>query len=410
MVIFFKTRMKIFQGVIAPLITCRFRFSALIQNMRIGIPREIKEHEYRVALTPRAVVELAAAGHDVVLETGAGQGSGASDQDYVRAGARIASDAAEVYGDGGLIIKVKEPLPGEFRFIGPEHVVFTFFHFASDPVLVQAMKKSGAACVAYETMRTADGRLPLLEPMSEIAGRLAVQEGARHLETHAGGSGILMGGVSGAASARVLVIGGGIVGTAVARVALGMGGQVLVLDVNANRLTELEHELPGVETRLSESDTIGSIIGEFDLVIGAVLVQGARTPRLISRSMLKSMRPGSVIVDVGIDQGGCLETGRPTSWKEPVYKVDGILHFCVPNLPGAVPRTSAPALSARVLPWARVLAKSGWREATLSRREIASGLNIARGEITHGAVARAFAESPQGKDMTALIQKSRISA
>jgi alanine dehydrogenase len=358
--------------------------------MLIGIPKEIKDNEYRVSMTPGGASRLVEAGHRVVVETGAGEGSGFSDPDYRNAGALIVPSASDAWG-AELVVKVKEPLPGEYGFLRPDLVLFTYLHLAAERELTLELLKRGVTGIAYETVELADGQLPLLKPMSEVAGRLAVQTGAFYLEKLHGGSGKLLGGVAGVEPARVTIIGGGIVGASAARVALGMGAEVTVLDMNIDKLRHLEevfHER--LITRSADPLAVEEAVAEADLLVGAVLVKGSRAPRVVTRRMVARMAKGSVVIDVSVDQGGCVETIRPTKHSDPIYFVDGILHYGVTNMPGAVPRTSTAALSNATLPYALKLASLGIPGALASNPDLAKGVNVHRGNVTYRAVAEAF--------------------
>ncbi len=358
--------------------------------MRIGVPREIKSNEYRVGLTPASVRELLAHGHEVIVEQGAGAGISAGDEVYRALGARIAASPAEVFELAELIVKVKEPQPSEIALLAPRHVLFTYLHLAADAGLTRALAATGVTGIAYETVTAADGSLPLLAPMSEVAGRLAVQAGARCLEREMGGAGVLLGGVPGVAPAEVLVIGGGVVGTNAIAMALGLQARVTVVDKSLPRLRALEAQFGGqLNTIYATRDSIEHYVQRTDLVIGAVLVPGAAAPRLVTRDMLPRMKPGSVIVDVAIDQGGCVETSHPTTHANPTFVVDGIVHYCVANMPGAVPRTSAQALNNATLPFVLKLADRGCRAALREDAHLLHGLNVYQGDITHAGVASA---------------------
>ncbi len=359
--------------------------------MLIGVPKEIKNHEYRVGLTPAGARELIAHGHRVLVEHDAGAGIGLDDALYLAAGAGIAADAAEVFAAAELIVKVKEPQPQECRRLRPGQTLFTYLHLAPDPQQAQLLRDSGATCIAYETVTDDHGGLPLLTPMSEVAGRMAVQEGAHCLQKAAGGSGVLLGGVPGVIPGHVSVIGGGVVGLNAARIAMGMGADVTILDRSLARLKQID-ELYGerLNTLYSSVDAIEQQLKLADLVIGAVLVPGAAAPRLVTRTMLQLMKPGSVLVDVAIDQGGCFETSRPTTHESPTYSVDGIIHYCVANMPGGVARTSTFALTNATLPFALALADKGTARALHDDPHLLNGLNIHAGQITHEAVARAL--------------------
>jgi len=359
--------------------------------MIVGVPREIKVHEYRVGLLPAGVEELTAKGHEVLLEQCAGEGCGFSDADYAAAGAKIAAGADEVYRRAELIVKVKEPQQNEMKMLREDQLVFTFFHFAADRDLTLGVLKSKCIAVAYETITDANGRLPLLTPMSEVAGKMSIQEGAKYLERPMMGRGILLGGVPGVEPAEVLILGGGIVRTSAAKVAAGLGARVLIADVNLDRLRYLDDVMPAnVHTIYSNAYNLRRYLETADLVIGAVLIPGAKAPRLIPRSYLKLMRPGAVIVDVAVDQGGCCETTRPTTHEDPTYIVDHIVHYCVANMPGAVGRTSAIALTNATLPYVLRLADLGYREAARQDSGVAEGINMVGGRITNRAVAESL--------------------
>lgn len=359
--------------------------------MKIGALKEIKKHEYRVALLPAGAQVLTKKGHDVFVQSTAGIGSGFSDDDYISAGAKILQTPAEIYDAGDMILKVKEPLESEYNLITEKHVLFTYFHYAANRELTEAMVKSKAVTIAYETVQKADGSLPLLIPMSEVAGRMSVQVGAQYLEKMNGGRGILLGGVPGVAPANVVVIGAGIVGTNAAVIAAGMGADVIILDIDLQRLRYLDDVMPkNVKTVVSNPYSIRKYLSHADLTVGAVLIPGAKAPKLITRDMLKIMKPGSVIVDVAVDQGGCIETARPTTHDDPVYVVDGIVHYCVANMPGAVPFTSTLALNNATFPYVLELADKGAKNAILSNKEIWRGVNIYNGTICYEAVAEAF--------------------
>jgi alanine dehydrogenase len=358
--------------------------------MRVGVPREIKVDEYRVALTPAGADALVHAGHDVVIEAGAGAGAGWGDAAYAAVGARIA-DAAETWG-ADLVIKVKEPQPSEFGLLTERSALFTYLHLAANPGVALALRDAGTLAIAYETVEDAAGRLPLLAPMSEIAGRLSVQAGAKHLEKPLGGRGVLLGGVAGVAPAEVVILGGGIVGINAAMVAVGMQAHVTVLDVNLDRLRDLELALAGRVTFIySTRLAIAELVARADLVIGAVLVPGAKAPRLVTREMLATMKHGSVIVDVAVDQGGCVETARPTTHSEPTYVVDDVIHYCVANMPGAVPVTSTQALCNATLPYVLMLANEGVAAAVERHPSLRPGVNTRDGEIVNATVAAALA-------------------
>jgi alanine dehydrogenase len=359
--------------------------------MKIGVPKEIKTNENRVALVPAGAEALVAAGHSVVIERGAGEGSGFSDELYTKAGARIAPDAGTVWREADMIMKVKEPIAPEWPRMRPGQTIFTYFHFAADEELTLAHLKSGAVCIAYETVELPSRELPLLTPMSEVAGRMAVQEGAKYLEKLYGGRGVLLGGVPGVLPARVVILGGGVVGINSAKMAAGMGAQVVILDISLERLRYLSDVMPANVLLLhSNRFAILEQIQTADLVIGAVLIPGAKAPSLIRREDLKKMQPGSVIVDVAVDQGGCVETIKPTTHENPTYVIDGVIHYGVANMPGAVPRTSTLALTNATLPYAMQLANKGWRKAVRDNPALRKGLNIIEGKVVYPAVAEAF--------------------
>ena len=359
--------------------------------MKIGIPKEIKNNENRVGMTPAGVAELVKHGHKVMVEHTAGEGSGFADKDYVAAGAEIIPTAEEVYAQSDMIIKVKEPIEPEYGLIRKGQLVFTYFHFASDRPLTEAMIKSGAVCLAYETVQTADRRLPLLIPMSEVAGRMGVMEGAYYLQKTKGGKGKLISGVPGVKPAKVLVLGGGTVGEAAARMAAGMGADTYIADISLPRLRQLEMELPAnVHTLYSTEHNIRQELPDTDILVGSVLIPGAKAPHLITREMLKLMEPGSVLVDVAIDQGGCFETSHPTTHANPTYVVDGIVHYAVANIPGAVPHTSTIALTNATLHYALALADKGWQQACKDDEALRLGLNIVEGKVVFKGVADAW--------------------
>jgi alanine dehydrogenase len=359
--------------------------------MIIGVPREIKPNENRVALTPGGAELLIANKHTVIIEKDAGVGSGFSDEMYIRVGAKIIPTAAEVYGQADMIMKVKEPIAPEYGLIKENQVLFTYFHFAASRELTEAMVKAKAICIAYETVMKPDNSLPLLIPMSEVAGRMAPQEGAKYLERTMGGRGVLLGGVPGTEPANVLVLGGGIVGTNAAKIAAGFGAKVTIMDNNLYRLRYLDDVMAkNVMTVMSTPDNIRRHAQQADLVIGAVLIAGAKAPHLITKDMLSTMKHGAVVVDVSVDQGGCIETCKPTTHENPTYVVDGILHYCVANMPGAVPYTSTVALTNATLPYAIQLANKGWEKACSDNRELYYGVNTVSGTIVYQAVAEAF--------------------
>ena len=359
--------------------------------MLIGILKEIKPQENRVCMTPAGVEIMKKNGHDVLVETTAGERSGFSDDDYRAVGAEIGRSPADVFAQGDMVMHVKEPQPSEYPLIRPGQTVFTYFHFAASRDLTEAMMKTGATCIAYETITDAHGSLPLLTPMSEVAGRMATQEGAKYAERTFNGRGILLGGVTGVAPARVLVIGGGVVGTNSAQMACGLGAQVYLLDTSLDRLRYLSEVMPkNCFPMYSTPAAIRELSKEADVIIGAVLVHGAKAPHLITREMLKTLKPGTVLVDVSIDQGGCFETSKPTTHAEPTYEVDGVVHYCVANMPGAVPLTSTMALTNATLPYAVKLANSGWKAAAQADEHILNGVNMVDGKVTYENVAEAF--------------------
>ncbi len=359
--------------------------------MIVGIPKEIKNNENRVSMTPAGVRELVKRGHSVYVQHTAGENSGFPDAEYERAGAQILPTIEDVYAIAEMIVKVKEPIEPEYKLVRPGQLLFTYFHFASDRELTEAMLRSGATCLAYETVEDTHGTLPLLIPMSEVAGRMSVQEGARFLEKPQGGKGILLGGVPGVKPAKVLVLGGGVVGTQAALMAAGLGADVTILDISLPRLRQLSEFMPkNVKTMYSSAYNIEQELPTTDLVIGAVLIPGAKTPHLVTRDMLALMKRGSVLVDVAIDQGGCFETSHPTTHAEPVYEVDGIVHYCVANIPGAVPFTSTLALTNATLPYTLRLADKGWQQACAEDPGLKLGLNVVDGHVTFPGVAEAF--------------------
>ena len=359
--------------------------------MHIGVPKEIKIHEYRVGLTPPSVAELTVAGHTVTVETQAGCGIDFTDDDYVAAGAAIAPDAARVFAAADMIVKVKEPQPAECAMLRPGQVLFTYLHLAPDPVQAKALLASGATCIAYETVTDRTGGLPLLRPMSEVAGRMSVQVGAHYLEKEQGGRGILLGGVPGVAPGRIAILGGGVSGVNAAQMAVGLRADVTIYDISTARLAEIDEMFEGrVKTVFSSKAAIEAAVASAHVVIGAVLVPGAAAPKLVTRDMLKLMKRGSVLVDIAIDQGGCFETSHATTHQDPVYVVDGIIHYCVANMPGAVARTSTFALNNATLPFALRLAKLGAGGAMAADPHLAAGLNVMAGKIRHAAVAEAL--------------------
>lgn len=359
--------------------------------MIIGVPREIKENEFRVAIVPAGVRQLVVDGHILLVEENAGVGSGITNDEFAQAGAEMIATPSEIFARADMIMKVKEPLTSEYEMIREGQIVFTFFHFASSRELTDGMRTRKAICVAYETIRTSDGKLPLLTPMSEVAGRMSIQEGAKYLEKPQEGRGVLLAGVPGVEPADVVVLGGGVVGTNAARMAAGLGARVALLDINLDRMRYLSEIMPpNVVTVMSNEYNIRHHLREADLVIGAVLVVGARAPQLITRDMLSNMKPGAVIVDVAIDQGGSVETSKPTTHADPIFLVDGIVHYCVTNMPGAVGRTSTYALTNATLPYARKIAELGFPAFAQEDDSLAAGVNIALGEITCKPVAEAF--------------------
>ena len=359
--------------------------------MIIGVPTEVKSNETRVALTPGGALELTKRGHTVYIQSHAGSGSGFENEEYISAGAQILPTADDVWAKSDMIMKVKEPIAEEYGRCRKDQLVFTYFHFASSEPLTHAMIKSGAVCLAYETVETKDRQLPLLIPMSEVAGRMAIQEGAKYLEKPAKGRGVLLGGVPGVSPGKVLVIGGGIVGTQAARMAAGLGAQVTLMDVNLTRLRYLNDVMPAnVVTMFSNEYNIRQLVQTHDLIVGAVLLPGAKAPNLITRDMLKLMRPGTVIVDVAVDQGGCVETTKPTTHDDPIFIIDDVVHYCVANMPGAVPFTSTVALTNATLPYAIQLANKGWKQACSDNLELKLGLNVVQGKVVYKGVADAF--------------------
>ncbi|MBK8627571.1 MAG: alanine dehydrogenase [Saprospiraceae bacterium] len=359
--------------------------------MIIGVPKEIKPSENRVALTPAGVMEFVGRGHTVYVQSTAGDGSGFPDEEYVAAGANILPAIEDVYGIAEMIIKVKEPIAKEYDLIKPNQLLFTYFHFASYEPLTKAMIASNAVCLAYETVESPDRSLPLLVPMSEVAGRMAIQQGAKYLEKPQQGRGVLLGGVPGVPPAKVLVLGGGVVGTQAAKMAAGLGAMVTILDVSLKRLRYLSDVMPAnVITMYSNEYTIRRLIKNHDLIVGAVLIPGAKAPNLITREMLKDMRPGTVIVDVAVDQGGCIETCKPTTHDDPTFIIDEVVHYCVANMPGAVPYTSTIALTNATLPYALQLADKGWKKACADNNELKLGLNVVNGKVVYKGVSDAF--------------------
>lgn len=359
--------------------------------MIIGVPKEIKNNENRIALTPGGALELIKRGHTVYVQAGGGLGSGFTDQMYIDAGAKMLPTIEEVYAIAEMIMKVKEPIEQEYKLIKKDQLVFTYFHFASYEPLTHAMIDSGAVCLAYETVEAPDRSLPLLVPMSEVAGRMAIQEGAKYLEKPIKGKGVLLGGVPGVKPGQVLVIGGGVVGTQAAKMAAGLGAQVTILDIDLARLRYLSDVMPAnVVTRFSSELNIRELIPTADLIVGAVLIPGAKAPNLITKDMLKMMQPGTVLVDVAVDQGGCIETCKPTTHEDPTYIIDDVVHYCVANMPGAVPYTSTIALTNATLPYAIKLADKGWKKACKEDESLKLGLNVVNGKVVYQGVADAF--------------------
>jgi alanine dehydrogenase len=357
--------------------------------MRIGVPKEIKVHEYRVGLVPAAARELVESGHEVLVQTGAATGIGFTDADYTRVGAKIAATAEEIFDSAEMIVKVKEPQPKECAQLRKGQVLYTYLHLAPDPKQTEALVKSGATCIAYETVTAPDGSLPLLTPMSEVAGRMSVQVGAYCLQKANGGRGILLGGVPGVAPAKVVILGGGVSGTHAAEMAVGLRADVTVVDRSVKRLRELSAIFgPSLHTEYSTQEHIDALVIDADLVIGAGLSAGAAAPKLVTRDMVRRMKAGSVLVDISIDQGGCFETSKATTHAEPTFIVDDVIHYCVANMPGAVPRTSTFALNNATLPFARKLADLGWKEAMRQDAHLANGLNVHEGHVTNAAVAQ----------------------
>lgn len=369
----------------------RKKVALRFKTMIIGVPAEIKNSENRVAMTPAGVVELVSRGHTVYVQQSAGVGSGFEDKEYVSAGAHILPTIEEVYAIAEMIVKVKEPIEKEYGLIQKDQLVFTYFHFASSENLTDAMIKSGAVCLAYETVEKQDGSLPLLVPMSEVAGRMAIQQGAKYLEKPLKGKGVLLGGVPGVPPGRVLVLGGGIVGTQAAKMAAGLGARVVIMDINLQRLRYLEDVMPpNVTTIMSNSFNIQEAIKTADLIVGAVLIPGAKAPHLITREMLKDMRAGTVLVDVAVDQGGCIETCEPTTHENPTFIIDDVVHYCVANMPGAVPYTSTLALTNATLPYVIQLANKGWQKGCKENEELRKGLNVVKGKVVYPGVSAAF--------------------
>ncbi|WP_346858825.1 alanine dehydrogenase [uncultured Draconibacterium sp.] len=359
--------------------------------MIIGVPKEIKNNENRIALTPAGAAELVKRGHDVYVQAGGGNGSGFPDEDYISAGAQILPTIEDVYGIAEMIVKVKEPIEPEYKLIKKGQILYTYFHFASGEELTHAMIENGSICLAYETVELPDRSLPLLVPMSEVAGRMSVQEGAKYLEKTFGGYGVLLGGVPGVLPAKVLIIGGGIVGTEAAKMAAGLGADVTIMDVSLKRLRYLDDIMPAnVKTMMSNEFNIREMVQTHDVIIGAVLIPGAKAPHLVTKDMLKIMRPGTVMVDVAVDQGGCFETTKATTHAEPTFVIDDVLHYCVANMPGAVPRTSTIALTNATLPYAIQIAEKGWKQACIDDASLRKGLNVVDGKVVYKGVAEAF--------------------
>ena len=359
--------------------------------MIIGVPKEIKNNENRVALTPAGAAELVKNGHMVYMQATAGMGSGFADEDYIHAGANILRNIDEVYAIAEMIIKVKEPIESEYKLIKKGQILFTYFHFASGETLTKAMIENGSICLAYETVEMTDRSLPLLIPMSEVAGRMSVQEGAKYLEKTFGGYGVLLGGVPGVPPAKVLIIGGGIVGTEAAKMAGGLGADVTIIDVSLKRLRYLDDIMPAnVKTLMSNEYNIREMVRNHDVIIGAVLIPGTKAPKLVTRDMIPTMKPGTVLVDVAVDQGGCFETTVPTTHDHPTFVIDHVIHYCVANMPGAVPRTSTLALTNATLPYAIQIANMGWKKACTQNDALRKGLNVVQGKVVYEGVAEAF--------------------
>ncbi|MDT0558609.1 alanine dehydrogenase [Ichthyenterobacterium sp. W332] len=359
--------------------------------MTIGIPKEIKNNENRVGMTPAGVFELTKNAHTVFVQSTAGNGSGFFDEDYQNAGATILDTIEEVYASSDMIVKVKEPIKQEYALVKPSQILFTYFHFASSEALTKAMIKSKAICIAYETVENKDGSLPLLTPMSEVAGRMAIQQGAKYLEKPIKGRGVLLGGVPGVPPGKVLILGAGVVGIQAAKMAAGLGAHVTIMDIDMNRLRHVNDIMPNhVVTEFSSEFNIRQRIKNHDLIVGGVLLKGAKAPKLITKEMLKDMRPGTVIVDVAVDQGGCIETTKPTTHEDPTFIIDDVVHYCVANMPGAVPYTSTLALTNVTLPYILKLANNGWQETCASNPSLYKGLNIVNGKIVYKEIAEAF--------------------
>jgi len=359
--------------------------------MIIGVPKEIKNNENRVALTPAGAAELVKRGHVVYVQKTGGMGSGFSDEDYIKAGAKMLPTIEDVYAKADMIMKVKEPIEQEYKLIRKGQILYTYFHFASSEGLTNAMIKSGAVCLAYETVELPDHSLPLLIPMSEVAGRMSVQEGAKYLEKTFGGHGVLLGGVAGVPPAKVLILGGGIVGTEAAKTAGGLGADVTIMDISLKRLRYLDDIMPAnVKTMMSNEYNVRDMVRTHDVIVGAVLIPGTKTPKLVTRDMLPTMRPGTVMVDVAVDQGGCFETTKATTHDHPTFVIDNVIHYCVANMPGAVPRTSTLALTNATLSYAVQLANKGWKQACKDDEALLKGLNIVDGKVVYKGVAEAF--------------------
>lgn len=359
--------------------------------MIIGVPKEIKNNENRVALTPAGVAEMVKSGHTVYVQVTAGMGSGFSDEDYIHAGAAMLPTIEEVYAIAEMIMKVKEPIASEYKLIKKDQILFTYFHFASGEPLTMAMIENGSICLAYETVEMPDRSLPLLVPMSEVAGRMSIQEGAKYLEKTYGGYGVLLGGVPGVPPAKVLIIGGGIVGTEAAKMAGGLGADVTIIDVSLKRLRYLDDIMPAnVKTLMSNEYNIREMVRNADVIIGAVLIPGAVAPKLVTRDMIPTMKPGTVLVDVAVDQGGCFETTVATTHDHPTFVIDHVIHYCVANMPGAVPRTSTLALTNATLPYALQIANKGWKQACKESEPLRKGLNVVKGKVVYEGVAEAF--------------------
>ncbi len=359
--------------------------------MIIGVPKEIKNNENRIALTPAGAAELVKRGHEVYVQKNGGNGSGFHNEDYVAAGAKILPTIEDVYAIAEMIIKVKEPIEPEYKLIKEGQILYTYFHFASGEALTHAMIENKSVCLAYETVELADRSLPLLIPMSEVAGRMSIQEGAKYLEKTYGGYGVLLGGVPGVPPAKVLVLGGGIVGTEAAKMAAGLGADVTIMDISLPRLRYLDDIMPAnVKTMMSNDYNIREMVQTHDLIIGAVLIPGAKAPHLVTRDMLKTMRPGTVMVDVAVDQGGCFETTKATTHTDPTFVIDDVIQYCVANMPGAVPRTSTIALTNATLPYAIQIAEKGWKQACVDSEPLRKGLNVVGGKVVYKGVADAF--------------------